>query len=140
MLISLQKHFRNCTSIKSLCITLYIGSRVTNIIPIMESIAGLPKLEYIRLVMVAFNQTPFNQLDAGGMQDNLVSLLSMLQGLNTEVGSPQAPGVGLHYAEDSLRVLQTSSSLTGLEMTVGDDRYFESKVEITNCKSLNSNI
>ena len=75
----LAEAFRNCTSIKSLCITLYIGSRVTNIIPIMESIAGLPKLEYIRLVMVAFNQTPFNQLGAGGMQDNLVSLLSMLQ-------------------------------------------------------------
>jgi len=119
----LTEAFNNSTSIESLCISvLYIGSRVTNIIPLMQSIANMPKLTHLRLVMVAFNVMGWN---------------------------PEPPGVGINYAEDSLQALQTSTTLEGLEIVTGDEvlgpvmgQYFSRNNlrEVSNCRSLNADL
>ena len=120
---NLTEAFATSTSITSLCIeTLYIGSSVTKIIPFMQSIAKMPKLTYLRLVMVAFNVMGWN---------------------------PEPPGVGINYAEDSLQALQTSTTLEGLEIVTGDEvlgpvmgQYFSRNNlrEVSNCRSLNADL
>ena len=139
------------TSITSLCIdTLYIGSRVSNIIPFMQSIANMPKLTYLRLVMVAFNKSSLDGLIGGGGRADITSLVSTLSrvALSAATGVDQAPGVGFDYALDSFRILQESATLDGLQLLVGDEvnrvmnDYFKNDNlrEISNCRSISSSL
>jgi hypothetical protein len=151
---NLTEAFATSTSITSLCIeTLYIGSSVTKIIPFMQSIAKMPKLTYLRLVMVAFNKSSFDSLmnkDGGGGKKDITSIISTLSrvALSAATGVDHAPGVGFTYYLDSHRALQESATLDGLDLLIGDEvnptmsRYFENDnySEISNCRTISSSL